>query len=148
MTGAGPDGPGAGRPEFDFSRPCTAYLAAEGFVAEVVEELGLPPERVRVCDRLVLAEGEERPVAFARNVWRNPVLLPIASIADGARRLAAVQRNWALYSFRLHRRARLIAQRLPKVSARPLIFGRPAPQARLGSWTLWDEHAILAAAEC
>ncbi len=45
-------------------------------------------------------------------------------------------------SRRAHRRE------LPKVSARPLPFGAPAPAAPLGSWTLIDPGTVLAAPRC
>ena len=34
------------------------------------------------------------------------------------------------------------------MSAKPLVFGSPAPAARLGSWTLIDKDTVLAAADC
>jgi 23S rRNA (cytidine2498-2'-O)-methyltransferase len=87
-------------------------------------------------------------VAWAANVWCDPMRIPIASIGDAARKLRAIQRNWALYSFSLHRRAALIADKLPKVSARPLVFGTAAPKAPLGSWTLLDADTMLASPHC
>lgn len=130
----------------------TAYLAAEGFVddlvAELVGEFGVEPGGLLVRERLVLAPGGPHPAAWAQNVWLAPVLIPIGSIGDGAGKLKAIQRNWVLYPLHLHRRASLIEARLPKVSARPLVFGEPAPTAPLGSWTLWDEGTILASAGC
>jgi 23S rRNA (cytidine2498-2'-O)-methyltransferase len=124
----------------------TAYLAPEGFLAELQEELG---DAARdTYGRLVLAEGPARPVAWAANVWHDATVLEIASIGDAANKLRAVQRNWALYSFAHHRRAALIAERLPKVSAKPLQFGDPLPAAPLGSWTLIDQNTLLAAPRC
>lgn len=124
----------------------TAYLAPEGFVDDLVRELG--PDVCDVYGRLVISDQPERAAAWAANVWRRPQRIAIASIGDGATRLRAIQRNWALYSFAHHRRAALIAERLPKVSARPLTFGAPAPAAPLGSWTLIDPGTILAAPNC
>ena len=124
----------------------TAYLAPEGYTAELVEELG--DEVDVVFDRLVLTQAPPKPVAWAANVWFDPVRIDIASIGDGTRKLRAIQRNWALYSHRLHRRAALIQSELPKVSAKPLRFPDPLPTAPLGSWTLLDDKTILAAARC
>jgi 23S rRNA (cytidine2498-2'-O)-methyltransferase len=121
----------------------TGYLAAEGYLDPLLEELG---EVRAVLGRLALADGPPRPAYWAQNVWLDPVEIPIASIADAATRLRAIQRNWALYSWRHHRRAALIEAKLPKVSAKPLRFGDPAPEAALGSWTLLDERTVLAAA--
>jgi 23S rRNA (cytidine2498-2'-O)-methyltransferase len=123
----------------------TGYLASEGFVDDLVAELGTV---AAIHDRLVLAEGPARPAAWAANIWQEPVRIPIASIAEGAKALRALQRNWALYDFQLHGRARLIQERLPHVSAKPLQFPQAAPTAPLGSWTLLDANTILAAARC
>lgn len=126
---------------------CTAFLAAEGFEAQLRQELG---ERAIAAThgRLLVVDGIRGPAAWAANTWHDPQQIAIASIADGARALRAIQRNWVLYDHRLHRRAKLIQERLPHVSAKPLAFPQPAPAAALGSWTLLDERTILAAARC
>jgi 23S rRNA (cytidine2498-2'-O)-methyltransferase len=120
-----------------------AYLAAEGYFDELTEELG---DAEQVHGRLLVAPGPPRPAAWAANVWLNPQPIAIASIADAAAKLRAIQRNWAVYAPVLHRRAMLIQQQLPTVSARPVVFGQPPPAAALGSWTLLDAGTILAAA--
>jgi len=124
---------------------CTAYLAAEGFADQLADELGSVDGRY---GRLLIASGPPRLSAWAANVWLDPCEIAIASISDAAAKLRAIQRNWAVYAPRLHRRATLIQEQLPTVSARPLVFGAPAPAAPLGSWTLLDAGAILAAARC
>jgi len=124
----------------------TGYLAPDGFVAELEHELG--DAVLETHERLVLAEGPPREVAWVANVWRDPVWLKIASIGDATKQLRAIQRNWALYSFAHHRRAALIVEKLPKVSAKPLAFGDLAPTAPLGSWTLLDPETVLASASC
>ena len=48
----------------------------------------------------------------------------------------------------LYRRAALIQEQLPKVSAKPLVFGTAPPKAPLGSWTLLDAGTMLAAPHC
>ncbi|MGE5506716.1 MAG: SAM-dependent methyltransferase [Actinomycetota bacterium] len=123
----------------------TAYLAAEGFEAELRAELG---EVSAEHGRLLLAEGAPRPAAWAQNIWFDPVRIPIASIGEGAKALRAIQRNWWPYAPSLHRRTTLLTEKLPKVSARPQVFGEPAPTAPLGSFTLLDEHTLLAASRC
>lgn len=124
----------------------TGYLAPEGFVEDLLAELG--PAVAAVHGRLVLAPGPPRPAAWVANLWHAPQRLAIASIGDAARQLRAIQRNWALYAHGHHRRAALIEERLPKVSAKPLTFGAPAPSAPLGAWTLLDAGTVLAAARC
>jgi len=123
----------------------TAYLAAEGYVDELTEEL-VSVERKH--GRLLIAAGPPRQASWAANVWLDPQEIKIASISDAAARLRAIQRNWALYPAKLYRRAALIQEQLPKVSSKPLVFGMPPPRAPLGSWTLLDAETILAAPRC
>lgn len=123
----------------------TAYLAPPGFVSQLRAELG---ETTEEYDRLLLSPGPPRPIAWAANIWREPTRIRIDSINQGARALRAIQRNWVLYSFAHHRRASLIQDKLPSVSAKPLQFPNPPPAAPLGSWTLLDPQTILAAPDC
>jgi 23S rRNA (cytidine2498-2'-O)-methyltransferase len=111
------------------TRHATGYLAPEGFVEELRTELG---EVSAAYGRLLISPGAPKPAAWAANLWLDPIEIPIASIGDAAKRLRAIQRNWALYPHAQHRRAALIEARLPKVSAKPLVFPAPAPAAPLG----------------
>jgi 23S rRNA (cytidine2498-2'-O)-methyltransferase len=124
----------------------TGYLAAVGFLPELQQELGAAVTETN--GRLVLAGGSPQAVAWALNVWFDPMHIPISSITDAAKKLRAIQRNWALYSCAQHRRAALIAQKLPKVSAKPLVFGEVAPRAPLGSWSLIAPDMVLASPAC
>lgn len=127
----------------------SAYLAAEGFVPQTVEELRRADRRVTaIHERLVLAEGDAVPCAWAANVWHEVRDVGVASIGDAARTLRAVQRNWAVYAPLHHRRAMLIQDRLPHVSARPMAFPAELPKAPLGSWTLLAADRLLYAARC
>ena len=123
----------------------TAYLAAEGFTGELDHELGGAD---MTHGRLLIASGPPRPAAWAANVWLEPQEIAIASISDAAAKLRKIQRNWAAYAPLLYRRAMLIQEQLPKVSAKPLVFGSPPPAAPLGSWTLLDPGTMLAAPHC
>jgi 23S rRNA (cytidine2498-2'-O)-methyltransferase len=123
----------------------TAYLAAEGFAEELDHELGGVDTR---HGRLLIAPGPPRSAAWAANVWLDPQEIAIASISEAAAKLRAIQRNWAVYAPRLYRRAMLIQDRLPRLSAKPLAFGASPPPAPLGSWTLLDAWTMLAAPHC
>jgi 23S rRNA (cytidine2498-2'-O)-methyltransferase len=123
----------------------TAYLAAPGFEADLRAELGDVTEE---HGRLMLAPGPPRPAAWAQNIWLEPVLYEGVSIGEGAKHLRALQRNWWPYEFHLHRRTALLVEKLPKVSAKPLNFGQPAPTAPLGSFAWLDESRLLASAAC
>ncbi|QJE73676.1 hypothetical protein HHL28_11760 [Aerophototrophica crusticola] len=123
----------------------TAYLAPDGFLEPLLQELG---EVRGVHGRLVLADGPARPAAWAQNVWYDPVTIPVPSIKQGAKALRSIQRNWAPYAVAHHRRTQLIQDNLPHVSAKPVVFFTPPPTAPLGSWMLLDENTILAAPRC
>ena len=123
-----------------------AYLAPMGLKEQLVQEL----EGVLAChDRLILTDRQpaKNPL-WAQNIWFNPEVIAIKSIRDAVNKLKALQRNWCLYSFDLHRRAELIQKELPHVSARPLKFPSPLPRSPLGSWTLLNRDTLLAATEC
>jgi 23S rRNA (cytidine2498-2'-O)-methyltransferase len=126
-----------------------AYLAAEGFVDQLRAELSRARVVVRAQhERLLICDGEAIDVAWAANVWHDCVELPVPSIGAAAQALRAMQRNWAMYAPKHHRRANLIQERLPHVSARPIVFPAAAPRAPLGSWTLLAPDLLLAAAHC
>ena len=132
-------------PGFDI-RPlgATAYLAAEGFEAELAAELGgAAPAH---GERLFVLPGPARPVAWAQNVWPELVEVRFGSIADAAKALRSLARNWAHYPLQLHRRSKLIAANLPHVSAKPLAFPAAAPTAPLGAWTLLAPGRLIASA--
>ncbi len=125
----------------------TGYLAAVGFLEPLLTELdGVEIEAVR--ERLVVARGPARNVAWAANIWFDLRKLPIASIGDGARRLRDIQRNWALYATGHFRRAALLEEKLPPIKKRLHVFPAPQPTAPLGSWTLWEPELIYASARC
>jgi 23S rRNA (cytidine2498-2'-O)-methyltransferase len=127
----------------------TAYLAAEGYEAQLNEELHTAGVVVtRRHGRLLMTAARAIDVAWAANVWFEPVEIAITSIGDAVRSLRALQRNWAMYAPAHAGRARLIAEQLPHVSAKPLVLGAPAPSAPLGSWTLLDATTVLAATRC
>ncbi|MBC7433774.1 MAG: hypothetical protein H7345_17075 [Rubritepida sp.] len=121
-----------------------AYLAAEGFEADLATELtrrGHPP---RWHGRLALTDAPPVHAAWALECWTSPVLLPAPSVKAAADALRAIQRNWALLPTLHHRRAALIEARLPPVKARPLAFPEPAPTGHLGGWTMLDATTLLA----
>ena len=127
----------------------TAYLAADGFEAQLREELARRGAAIReVHGRLLVSDGEPVAAAWAANVWNGCVELPVASISTAARALRDIQRNWAMYAPLHHRRAALIREKLRHVSAKPVVFPAAAPTAPLGSWTLLAPDRMLAAARC
>ncbi len=127
----------------------TAYLVADGFESQLREELQRQGVAARATHgRLLICDGPAVPSAWAANVWHDCVELPVASIGTAAKALRDIQRNWAMYAPLHHRRAALIQERLPHVSAKPVVFPAAAPTAPLGSWTLLAPDRLLAAAHC
>jgi 23S rRNA (cytidine2498-2'-O)-methyltransferase len=125
----------------------TAYLAAEGFEPQLGEELQRAGVEVRPHERLLIGD-KGVAAAWAANIWHDCVELPVTSIGAAAKALRDVQRNWAMYAPVHHRRAALIQERLPHVSAKPIVFPAAAPAAPLGSWTLLAPDRLLMAARC
>ena len=122
-----------------------AYLAAEGFEAELAEELRRAGRSVAAWHgRLALSPEEPVAAAWALDTWTAPREIPALSVTAAAGALRAVQRNWSLYAAAHFRRAALIEAKLPPVKARPLAFPEPAPAAPLGAWTLLAADRMLA----
>jgi 23S rRNA (cytidine2498-2'-O)-methyltransferase len=127
----------------------TAYLAADGYEQHLGDELGLAGVAVRAQHgRLFLTYAEPIASAWAANTWYDVVETKIDSIGHAATILKSQQRNWAAYAPAHAGRARLIAEKLPHVSAKPLALGAMAPGAPLGSWTLLRPDLLLSAARC
>ncbi|WP_203072469.1 SAM-dependent methyltransferase [Falsiroseomonas ponticola] len=123
----------------------SAYLAAEGFEAELAEELRRAGRRVAGWHgRLALSPDPPAHAAWALECWTAPAEIAVPSVKAGADALRAIQRNWAGYAAAHHRRSTLITERLPPVKARPLAFPEPAPTGHLGAWTLLAPDRMLA----
>jgi 23S rRNA (cytidine2498-2'-O)-methyltransferase len=123
----------------------SAYLAAEGFEAELAEELRRAGRRIDAWHgRLALSPDAPAPSAWALEAWTAPREIAVPSVKAGADALRAIQRNWACYAAAHHRRSTLIAERLPPVKAKPLAFPEAAPAAHLGAWTLLGPERMLA----
>lgn len=128
----------------------TGYLAPVDLEHELRDELataGVRPAR-RPHGRLVLSTEPPVASAWAANVWHDVEEIPITSIGHAARELRDRQRNWAMYAPLHTGRAKLVAEKLPHVSARPVAIGDTAPDAPLGSWTLLEPDLLLASTHC
>jgi 23S rRNA (cytidine2498-2'-O)-methyltransferase len=123
----------------------SAYLAAEGLIEPLLNELA---GVIAVHDQLALSSQPVKNAYWAQNIWRNPQVLRIDSINDAAKKLKSIQRNWCLYSYHLHRRAKLILEKLPPVKSKPIVFPSAFPQASPGTFTLLDENTLLASTDC
>ena len=120
------------------------YHAKKDFTKELEHELG---KFQKISDRLYIGAPKVEPIWF-QNAWLEPQIIKIESIGDGAKKLKDIQRNWTLHSTKLHRRADLIQEKLPKVKAKRIDFLGEIPTQPMGSWTLIDENTILCSAKC
>ena len=123
----------------------SAYLAAEGFEPDLAEELRRAGARITAWHgRLALSPDPPVAAAWSLDTWTDPREIAVPSVKAGADALRAIQRNWAHTPLLHHRRSALLAERLPPVKARPLVFPEPAPSAHLGAWTLLAPDRMLA----
>lgn len=127
--------------------PATACLAPEGFLDDLIREIG-DENILDVYERLVLTRRPVTHAVWAENIWFDPQWIGIESIGDAAKKLRAIQRNWVSFGIDHHRRIKLIEEKLPHLSGKPLIFPNLPPSAPLGSWTLIEPNLILAASRC
>lgn len=122
-----------------------AYLAAEGFEADLAEELRRVGAAIIAWHgRLALSRDLPVAAAWSLDTWTDPREIAVPSVKAGADALRAIQRNWSHLPLLHHRRSALLADRLPPVKARALAFPEPAPTAHLGAWTLLAPDRMLA----
>lgn len=125
--------------------PYFGYLAPLGFEEVLERELKDVKEKY---GRLFFSTTPPNEVFWAQNVWLSPFKKKIVSIADGAKTLKDLQRNWSLYPCSNHRRSHLIQEKLPFISSKPISFPSLLPKAPMGSWTLIEKDILLASAKC
>ncbi|MFY7993836.1 MAG: SAM-dependent methyltransferase [Bacteriovoracaceae bacterium] len=125
----------------------TLYLAIHEFEKELEKEFALKGLNFEKRDRLYLVEGHHPPMIWAQASGLRAQKIAIESINDGARKLKALQRNWALFTIENHRRAQLIQGELPKYNTKPIPFMKELPSTPMGLWTLWEPNLIVAAQE-
>jgi len=88
------------------------------------------------------------PVFWHLNTWLYPHKIEFESINDAAGALREIQRNWAPVLFTQFRRAALINSKLPRISEKRRPFPWLLPEAPIGSWTLLDDHTMIASSRC
>lgn len=125
----------------------TAYLAPIGFDHILKQTLG--KNIVTQLGQLFICDTYIPGIYWAQNIWMNPKIILFQSISDAAKKLRAIQRDWANYSFQLHRRSHLITDLLPKLKRFPINFPeKNYLRLPLGSWTLLSQNTLLAATNC
>ncbi|MFT8244273.1 SAM-dependent methyltransferase [Roseomonas sp. BN140053] len=147
-TGAPPpaaSSPPAAAPAGSTGRVRAAYLAHEGFEAELPDALRRAGARPGAWHgRLLLSPDPPVSCPWALDTWTDPREIPAPSIKAAADGLRAIQRNWSLVPGAHHRRATLIEAALPPLRAKPVHFPAPVPTAHLGGWCLLRPDLVLA----
>ena len=123
----------------------SAYLGSKEYMDPLKDEVG---GIIDIQEQLILSSASPVKALWALNTWQTPTILAIDSINDGVKKLKAIQRNWCLYSCQSHRRAKLIQEKLPYISAKIIRFPCPLPSSPIGSWTLLTQNQILASSKC
>lgn len=127
----------------------TVHLGAEGHREALIGELVHRGSRViDEIGSLLFTHGAPGPAAWAQNSWLAPTEYHVRSIGEAARLLSSIQRNWHLHSISHHRRARLIADKLPPIRFKPLAFPARVPSSPLGAFALLDRDRLLASPVC
>ena len=132
----------------------SAYIAADGFVDELVYELthsNSDPQNssdLIIQEDLVLSKKPAQQVIWADNIWMNPEWIEIDSIGSAVKKLNEKAPLWSPYLFQNFRRAELIQEKLRTIKNKPLEFLQEVPDRKLGSWTLFEPNLILASSEC
>ncbi len=123
----------------------TGYLAPESLEKALLSELKDVESQI---GRLIIAKGEEQEVNWAQNIWRDLEIISFDSIGQAAKKLRSLHGLWALYPHENIRRAKLIQEKLPFFSPKPLPFPATLPKSPLGSWTLLDANTLIASSNC
>jgi 23S rRNA (cytidine2498-2'-O)-methyltransferase len=123
----------------------SAYLAPEGFEAQLLDELTRRGVGVDAWHgRLALSPDPPMQAAWSLDTWTDPREIEVSSVKSASDALRGMQRNWSSYGVEHHRRMALITERLPPVKAKPLVFPDRAPASHLGAWTLLAPDRMLA----
>lgn len=126
----------------DYSTIQSAYIAKEGLLNLLLEELG-DPQAVESFG-LVLSQKSYRPLYFAQCGWINPQLISFTSIKDATVKLKALAPFFAFYPTALKRKGELIREGLRKVKNQPVAYDDPLPRHGIGGFTLIDEQHLIA----
>jgi 23S rRNA (cytidine2498-2'-O)-methyltransferase len=129
----------------------TVYQAPAGFEGELAAELGPEAAALTADGSLRLAPGPPRPVAWAANVWLQPLRVDFASVDEASAALRALggrELRWAQAPGAHHPQAGLLAASLPVADGRRLAFPEPAPKKRPAAWCLVAEGSVIASPRC
>jgi len=119
------------------------YLAFENFESELAAEIQFKTARQAVQKGRLFYFPEKHDFTWAQLRLGGCQKLEVGSIAKAAAALRSRKRNWANYSYHLHRRTQLIQEQVRAPILKPLRFGDPLPQIDWGLWWLESETQMM-----
>lgn len=85
---------------------------------------------------------------LATNTFLNPKISKFNSISEAAKLLQNELKNWVLIPFSRHGKAKLIQDKLAKISFKKIKFLYTPPPTPLGHWLLLNENTLLFSSAC
>lgn len=137
------------RSKTDSSFSLTGYLAPEGLVQDLEQEIERDPDLkiVQRMRQLLVVQGPRKNLVFAQVTWPEIQKIEITSIGDAVKKLKAHGKLWAQYAFDFHRRMALIQEQLPKIKLHQMNLEQTLPVRKLGGWTLQNEKTLWFSAD-
>jgi 23S rRNA (cytidine2498-2'-O)-methyltransferase len=116
------------------------YLADPRYLTELCEEVG---EVTAVVENLVFSPLVKPDIAFALDVWFEPVIVNFDSISQAVKLLRAAGKFWYLYPLENIRRSHLIESELRKLPSLAQEFPVLTAIPPIGCFTLLDKNTLV-----
>lgn len=114
------------------------------FHHELVKEIEMHHGQViSQYDDLVVYSGLTSRPLWAQFVGESPEVIEFDSINDGAHALLKTQKRWCSQSFKEHRRAELIQEKVFRYKVPHLKFMQPLTPQSWGFWSLIEKNKML-----
>lgn len=121
-----------------------AYLVHSNFLDDLKKELNTFDS---IHENLIIKSGASEKPVWAKCIAEDLQIQTFKSVSEAVKILKSNGRNWALYSFENHRRAKLIQEQLPKNKFERVDFLQELPTVPMGFWTLLDANTIAFSAK-
>jgi len=120
-----------------------AYLPHPDFQKELETELSLLSKDLFFSNPHFFVTEKLFQPAWSQQCWMNCQVLDISSIQNAQLQLKEIGGFWIPYSFQLHRRTQLIAEKIPLFKNKKIIFGEIIPQKKVHCFTLLEKNKLL-----
>lgn len=120
-----------------------AYLPHPDFSKELEIELDQFGHNFFFSNPLFFVTEKQLTPAWSQQNWLNCQILDISSIQNAQIQLKKIGGFWIPYSFHLHRRTQLIAEKIPLFKNKKLDFGDDLSQKKVHCFTLLEKNKLL-----